>query len=208
MITRKELSEQLGVSQSTISNDSARGMPVDSVERARRWRKKHIQPGRMKGIRRDTVSDEDTPGPDQAIPPTRQTNKNELSGAGYDPEDVAVYSFVGARERREHYQAELSRLTYERELKKLMQSSEVIKAFVEAGTMIRLNLESMVHKITPVLVGMDTEHSITVFLQAEVDSVLQHMSDAFERLANKENNPNQADLPGFDISFGSEGDAQ
>ena len=56
MLSRKQLAKELGVSLATVSKNEARGMPVDDVERARRWRKRHLQHGRMKGVRRDTLS--------------------------------------------------------------------------------------------------------------------------------------------------------
>lgn len=51
---KKELAQLLGVSESMVSRHSKQGMPTDSVERAQRWRKRHLEPGRVKGIRYDS----------------------------------------------------------------------------------------------------------------------------------------------------------
>lgn len=53
-MTGKELAAGLGISQGMVSRLIAKGMPDDSIERARRWRNRHLQRGRMKGIRADT----------------------------------------------------------------------------------------------------------------------------------------------------------
>ena len=181
MITREELAKELNVSRATISKNEARGMPTDDVQRARRWRKKHIQPGRMKGVRRDTLSGDgvQTPAP---VPPDSDDgdDRDDL-----DPEDAKIRSYVGARDRREHYQAELARLTYEREAGMLMVSSDVIKLVSEVGVDIRLTLEAMPHRLSPILADMTDELKISQVLDQEVFKVLTEMSQKFERLASK-----------------------
>lgn len=56
---KKDLADALGISAAMVSKLSKRGMPTDSVERARRWRKRHLEQGRVKGMRAGT----------QALPP-------------------------------------------------------------------------------------------------------------------------------------------
>uniref|UniRef100_UPI0035B1637B hypothetical protein n=1 Tax=Hylemonella sp. TaxID=2066020 RepID=UPI0035B1637B len=48
---KKELAEALGISAAMVSKLAKRGMPTDSVERAQRWRRRHLEPGRVKGVR-------------------------------------------------------------------------------------------------------------------------------------------------------------
>lgn len=48
---KKELAEALGISAAMVSKLAKRGMPADSVERAQRWRRRHLEPGRVKGVR-------------------------------------------------------------------------------------------------------------------------------------------------------------
>lgn len=52
-LTKKELALELGISASMVSRLSKRGMPTDSVERAKRWRRRHLELGRMKENRFD-----------------------------------------------------------------------------------------------------------------------------------------------------------
>lgn len=51
---KKELAALLGISPAMVSRLAQRGMPVDTVERAQRWRKRHLEPGRIKGTRFDS----------------------------------------------------------------------------------------------------------------------------------------------------------
>jgi hypothetical protein len=60
-MTKKELAVLLGVSASMVTKHSKQGMPTDSLERAQRWRKRHLEPGRVKGNRFDPNSDKSPP---------------------------------------------------------------------------------------------------------------------------------------------------
>jgi hypothetical protein len=75
---KKELAEQLGISPSMVSRLAKRGMPSDSLERAERWRRRHLEPGRMVGSRFDPSRTERKVQaaalePDPAAPDVRPT---------------------------------------------------------------------------------------------------------------------------------------
>lgn len=53
-ITRRELAAGLGISQGMVSRLAQRGMPTHDLERAKRWRARHLAPARMKGNRAGT----------------------------------------------------------------------------------------------------------------------------------------------------------
>ena len=48
---QKELATLLGISPAMVSRLAKRGMPTDTLERAERWRRRHLEPGRVKGNR-------------------------------------------------------------------------------------------------------------------------------------------------------------
>ena len=52
---QKELASLLDISPAMVSRLAKRGMPTDTLERATRWRKRHLEPGRVKGSRMGTV---------------------------------------------------------------------------------------------------------------------------------------------------------
>ncbi len=63
---QKELAQLLDISPAMVSRLAKRGMPTDTLERAERWRKRHLEPGRVKGSRFGTVLA--TPAPSQPRP--------------------------------------------------------------------------------------------------------------------------------------------
>lgn len=50
---QNELAKLLGISAAMVSRLAKRGMPTGTLERAQRWRKRHLEPGRIKGTRFD-----------------------------------------------------------------------------------------------------------------------------------------------------------
>lgn len=48
---KKDLATALGISAAMVSKLAKRGMPTDTLERAERWRRRHLEPGRVKGVR-------------------------------------------------------------------------------------------------------------------------------------------------------------
>ena len=52
---KKDLAYALGISAPMVSKLSAKGMPTDSLEAALAWRRRNLEPGRVKGVRFDTV---------------------------------------------------------------------------------------------------------------------------------------------------------
>lgn len=50
---QNELAKLLDISTAMVSRLAKRGMPTDTLERAQRWRKRHLEPGRVKGSRFD-----------------------------------------------------------------------------------------------------------------------------------------------------------
>jgi phage terminase Nu1 subunit (DNA packaging protein) len=76
-MNRKELAVKLGISASMVTRLARRGMPTDSVDRAQRWRKRHLEPGRMKGARVDTLA---ATG-DVPVAPGAPTEEGELRPA-------------------------------------------------------------------------------------------------------------------------------
>lgn len=70
---KKDLAHALGISGAMVSKLSKRGMPTDSLERAQRWRKRHLEPGRVKGQRMGTTAPAETK---PEARPIRQTTQS------------------------------------------------------------------------------------------------------------------------------------
>lgn len=56
---QKELAKLLDISPSMVSRHAKQGMPTDTLDRAKKWRKRHLEPGRIKGIRFDPKCDQE-----------------------------------------------------------------------------------------------------------------------------------------------------
>lgn len=70
-MNQNELAEQLGISPGMVSKLKKRGMPTDNIDRAKRWRKRHLQPGMVKGVKFDPRADvvvDATPAVDSVRP--------------------------------------------------------------------------------------------------------------------------------------------
>lgn len=52
---QKDLAKLLGISPAMVSRLAKRSMPTDSLERAERWRRRHLEPARVKGARFDPM---------------------------------------------------------------------------------------------------------------------------------------------------------
>lgn len=72
---RKHLAAALNISTSMVCRLAKRGMPTDDVERAERWRKRHLEAGRVKGSRFD--------------PPPRACELRPKQSVTPEPSDVA-----------------------------------------------------------------------------------------------------------------------
>lgn len=66
---KKELAVALGISGAMVTKLAKRGMPTDTPERARRWRRRYLEPGRVKGFRSGTVAPAPPPAPQVQPPP-------------------------------------------------------------------------------------------------------------------------------------------
>lgn len=55
-MNRTELARALGVTPGMVTRYAQRGMPVDTLERAQRWRRRHLELGRMKENRFDPIA--------------------------------------------------------------------------------------------------------------------------------------------------------
>lgn len=86
---QKELAALLGVSEAMVSRLVKKGMPTDSLERAQRWRKRHLEPGRMKGVRFNPNQPDPKP---ELLQPSASPLK--VAGAAVAVNSVAVEQFA------------------------------------------------------------------------------------------------------------------
>lgn len=190
-MTQNELAAALGITPAQVSQLKRRGMPTDDVARAQRWRNRHLQTGRMKGIRR--LSPTGQPEPRLQAQPVPQDPATSMDDVDLfdEPEDdyqeVAIYKH--ARSRREHFQAEMARIALEKEVGKLMQADEVLQMVRDVGITLRTGLEDLGVKLAPTLAHITDEGRIRIAIDSEVERMLAEVSRRFEALAAQHTTP-------------------
>lgn len=105
---KKELAKLLDISPAMVTKLEKRGMPTDTLERAQRWRKRHLEPGRIKGVRFDPSRPAmPTAEAGQALPPMQLHDQIRQHGnaimtalrhGGFD--EIRALSHVEARLRQ------------------------------------------------------------------------------------------------------------
>lgn len=191
---KQELARLLGISPSMVSRLAKRGMPIDSVERAARWRRRHLEPGRVKGMRAGTHSSthaEAPPAPPAPVPATApDTRAGTAGGDGNSdappaaPASSANADYQASRAMREHYTAEREKIAYMKEVGELCLRSEVLACVEQVMTETRQALEQWTVTLTPLLVdkGEDAIHTI---LEEGVFSLLTNLAAHFSTLDRK-----------------------
>ena len=177
-MTQSELAQQLGISASMLSRLKKRGMPTDSLERAQRWRKRHLETSRIKGVRRDGGT-EQAPAETAFFDVDDDDQPTAEGGGGA----VAEQQFLNARNRKEHYQAELARLNFERASGLSVEAAAVDQFISEAGTMFRMELENMAPRLAPVLAHLTDEADIYKVISDDILRALTNLQHQFDRLA-------------------------
>lgn len=81
---QKELAKLLDISPAMVSRLVKRGMPTDDLERVIRWRKRHLEPGRIKGSRFDPTQATTPTAPKPATPDTAAAAVPGVSVADFE----------------------------------------------------------------------------------------------------------------------------
>lgn len=163
---QKELAVLLDISTAMVSRLAKRGMPTDSLERAQKWRRRHLEASRTKGVRFDpnmvlTVK------PQAAKRLAQKCAGQTSTEAGHDDEDSPVidddadfesyytkdhaanYHIARSfRERELAAQARIERMKLEG---LLVEKSDVERAAFTEARMMRDALMGLPTKIAPLL---------------------------------------------------------
>jgi hypothetical protein len=94
----------------------------------------------------------------------------------------AVYA--SAQDRERHYSAELKRLEWERETRRVLLADEVYSVVADAGAMLRAGIESWRDRLPPQLAAIGADEArIASLLAAECEQLLQRLSNRFLQMA-------------------------
>lgn len=101
------------------------------------------------------------------------------------PERAAVITpdYSDAKERKEHYAAELARLDLDERTGKLMPSADVKAVIADAATTLRTRLESLPDQLAPQLAATGDEQQVRAMLADAVEIALGEMEERFAQVA-------------------------
>ena len=88
--------------------------------------------------------------------------------------------FNDPREKKDHFDAELKKLEYDRAIGKVVEKIEVEAAVADVITAFRQRMENIPHRVAPELVGKDLD-AIRAALKQEVHGALTEMEREFSR---------------------------
>lgn len=148
---QKELAILLDISPSMVSRLAKMGMPTDDPERAKRWRKRRLEPGRVKGTRADTIK------PNQPIPPAPvNTSSAGLIEKPLHDHDDLNESFASARTREKIAAANLAEIEENALREKYILKTEVESAIFFAGRQLRDNMTNCAGRLGAELASLST----------------------------------------------------
>jgi hypothetical protein len=174
----KHLAKALNISPSMCSRLVKRGMPSDSLERALRWRKRHLELARTKGAR-------------MAAPqarPQAPSDAGEGSAATDDEPlgDEASAEYREARARRERLRVEREQLELDRERGRLVDADQAANAAFTSFRQVRDLFENIAPRLSTqvhsIAVAGGSVDDVERVIAASVREALEHSAAAVRRL--------------------------
>jgi phage terminase Nu1 subunit (DNA packaging protein) len=177
-VNQKQLAQALGISPAMVTKLMKRGMPVDSIERATKWRKRHLEVSRTKGNRMDknfrggageSVSADQVP----LLAPSEQGSESTSPGAVDGKSD----DFASSRARREKAEADRAELSVARELGKVADVDAVMRGVFDAFRSLRDAMMGISRKLAPQVATMHDAREIELAIDKAVREALITFSD-------------------------------
>lgn len=184
---QKDLALALGISPAMVSKLAKRGMPTDSLERAQRWRRRHLELARGKSARLSA-----------AQAPARQ-GVDADEGEEADAEDVTSADYRLARAEREQIRAQRERIELQKLQGQLVDVQEAARLEFTAMRALRDRLQLTGVRVAPRLAQLAASGASIEDLQRavdeEVDEGLRSAVTFIEQL-KLEQDEDQGDIDG------------
>jgi len=176
-LTQKEFAARLGVRPSYVTALKQRGRLV-LTEDGRRV----LYHASLERIRETRDPSKITPKPPHAEPaPEAAEALGSLAEASLPDEPGLDYQT--ARAKREHYNAELARLEYQKAIGQLVEIDLVREVILNATTTLRTQLEQMAERIAPRVLDSADESEVRSVILEEVEHALGDLAQTFRRYA-------------------------
>ncbi len=110
-------------------------------------------------------------------------NPDQETEAG---DDQGRYNFQTSKAKREHFAAMEAQASYLKQMKELMDASEVRAVLAEILTVLRTSMEGLAYNMAPILAATNDEATIKSTLGAEIEHALKTASEALAKLGRGE----------------------
>lgn len=165
---QKELAEALGISPTMVSKLVKRGMPATSLEAAQRWRRRHLEPARLKNARMAFAAG--------LLPsPVEENPDAEPSAAEADSTE-----YRAARAQRERTMADRAQLELQRLRGTLIDVAEASRVGFTFFRMLRDRLEAIPLRLGAQLAAMTDQQQVETLLGDELRALLKDAADQLE----------------------------
>lgn len=163
--SQNHLAELLGISKGAASKQAGRGMPTNTLEAARAWRKAHLNPASVKGTRFDA----------------HYTNTTAAQSDSEQPGDTTE-THHEARTRLTIAEANLAEIK-EQELRgQYLERAKVESTAFEISRTLRDSLMNCARRIAADVAGISSADECEAIIEREHRALLENMSHS---LANK-----------------------
>ena len=182
---QKELASLLNISPAMVSRLAKRGMPTDSLERAERWRRRHLEPGRVKGTRLGTFKATPRKPTSQQVPAVDPATVDSTAPAAPWLESVGNLdqsfdampgSYEDARRRREVAEASIAEMKEGELAGQLIRMDAVRGALGLAITRTRDALLQIPDRLAPTIAAESELSAIVELLDAAIKRALETLT--------------------------------
>lgn len=182
---QKELAQLLDISPAMVSRLAKRGMPTDTLERAERWRKRHLEPGRVKGSRFGTGAAAQTKpgGASDVLPENLEVAYlGETEGVPGDPESTTTPDYLESRSRREAAEAEMAEIRLSEQRGEVIRLDIVKNVLSVAFSMTREALLQIPDRLATTLAADSNPVTVHETLSGEIHDALHAIASASDKL--------------------------
>ena len=137
MLNGKQMAAALGLAESMVSRLRQRGMPMDTLENAVRWRGLNLDPARTKGMRMDTAAQ------GQLAPAVASSGAGAAPGAAAERVDDQAQVYRENRARFERVRADRAEIELRLLRHELVAVAEVELLEFTAARIVRDRLEML-----------------------------------------------------------------
>lgn len=178
MMLKKDLALGLGVSAAMVTKLSKRGMPTDSVEHAKQWREKNLEPSRLKSNKggdampaRPSLSGDPVEVRNPAMPSAQAA---KLDGGEFG--DVLDGDLLYQKTRETKARADTLELDLYEQKKTLTSTALTRQANITAWRFLRDMLQSFGRQVTPKIAHLTDHHEIKLIIDAEIRGLVKTFS--------------------------------